>query len=54
MLDDSSKVRQAWGLQEESSAIIVLDKEGKVRFVKDGALTQADVSQVMALIASLL
>ena len=54
VLDDSSKVRQAWGLQEESSAIIVLDKEGKVRFVKDGALTQADVSQVMALIASLL
>lgn len=54
VLDDSSKVRQAWGLQEESSAIIVLDKEGKVRFVKDGALTQADISQVMALIASLL
>jgi predicted transcriptional regulator len=39
--------RKAWQLEEESSAIIVLDKEGRVQWAKDGALTQEEVQQVL-------
>lgn len=46
--------RKAWALDEESSAIMVLDKEGRVQWVKDGALTQDEVQQVVALLHKLL
>ncbi|MNY77135.1 Bacterial protein [compost metagenome] len=46
--------RKAWGLEEESSAIVVLDKEGRVQWAKDGALTQEEVQQVVALLHKLL
>ncbi|MDA4804793.1 YtfJ family protein, partial [Enterobacter hormaechei] len=41
-------------LDEGSSAIVVLDKDGRVQWVKDGALTQDDVQQVIALLHKLL
>ena len=47
-------MQHAWQLQSGGSAIVVLDKQGKVRFVKDGSLTQDEVTNVMALLASLL
>jgi len=46
--------RKAWQLDEESSAIVVLDKEGRVQWVKDGGLTQEEVQQVVALLHKLL
>ena len=46
--------RKAWQLEEESSAIIVLDKEGRVQWAKDGALTQEEVQQVVDLLHKLL
>nr|P24508.1 RecName: Full=Sucrose operon repressor; AltName: Full=Scr operon regulatory protein [Vibrio alginolyticus]AAA27558.1 Scr repressor protein (scrR) [Vibrio alginolyticus] len=37
-------------LKEESSAIIVQDKTGKVLFVKEGALEQDEIAKVIELI----
>lgn len=54
IVDSNGLVRQSWQLDEESSAIIVLDKEGRVAWVKDGALTQEEVQQVIALLHKLL
>lgn len=50
VLDEDGKVAGAWDLQEESSAIIVQDKQGKVLFVKEGALNQSEIEQVLSLI----
>ncbi|QCA03157.1 YtfJ family protein [Pantoea vagans] len=54
VIDSKGNVQHAWQLQPGGSAIMVLDKQGKVRFVKDGSLTQDEVTKVMALLASLL
>lgn len=54
VVDDKGIVRNAWQLDKASSAIIVLDKEGRVKFVKDGALTQTEVQQVIALLHTLI
>ncbi|MBW7982810.1 YtfJ family protein [Enterobacillus tribolii] len=54
IVDDKGVVRKAWDLQPKSSAIVVLDKQGNVRFVKDGALTPQEVQQVMTLLHQLL
>ncbi|MFG1173248.1 YtfJ family protein [Erwiniaceae bacterium CAU 1747] len=54
IVDSNGNVLQAWQLQSGGSAIIVLDKEGRVRFAKDGALTQDDVKQVMTLLRDLI
>jgi len=54
IVDSNGNVQRAWQLESGGSAIVVLDKEGKVQFVKDGALTQDEVKQVMALIQKLL
>ncbi|MBW6100912.1 YtfJ family protein [Escherichia coli] len=43
-----------WQLDEESSAVVVLDKDGRVQWAKDGALTQEEVQQVMDLLQKLL
>lgn len=54
IVDSDGLTRKAWQLEEGSSAIVVLDKDGKVEWVKDGALTQGDVQQVIALLHKLL
>ena len=54
VVDSDGMVRKAWQLEEESSAIVVLDKDGKVAYAKDGSLTQAEVQQVVALLQTLL
>ncbi len=50
VLDENGVVAKSWQLADESSAIIVQDKTGKVLFVKEGALTDAEVKQVLQLI----
>ncbi len=50
VLDASGSVQSAWDLQKENSAIIVLDKQGNVLFVKEGKLTSTEVKQAMALV----
>lgn len=54
IVDSNGLARKAWQLDEESSAIVVLDKEGRVQWAKDGALTQDEVQQVVALLHKLL
>lgn len=52
VLDAKGLARNAWDLAPESSAIFLLDKEGKVLFVKDGELDANDINKVMGLIQS--
>lgn len=54
IVDSNGLARKAWQLQEESSAIVVLDKDGRVQWAKDGALTQDEVQQVVSLLHKLL
>ncbi|MBL1378967.1 YtfJ family protein [Zobellella iuensis] len=54
VLDEKGRVAQQWQLEPKSSAIIVLDKAGSVRFVKEGALTAQEVEQVLALVQTAL
>ena len=54
VVDSNGVVMKAWQLEEESSAIAVLDKDGRVQWAKDGALTQDEVQQVIALLHKLL
>ncbi|MDF4912609.1 YtfJ family protein, partial [Vibrio parahaemolyticus] len=50
VLDQNGKVAKSWDLQPESSAIIVQDKAGKVLFVKEGALSEPEIEQVLGLV----
>ena len=50
VLDENGVVAKNWALKEESSAIIVQDKQGKVLFVKEGALSDSEIAQVIALV----
>ena len=50
VLDGKGKVAQEWQLAPKSSAIIVLDQQGLVRFVREGALRPQEVEQVLALV----
>ena len=52
VLDAKGMARNAWDLTPESSAIILLDKEGKVLFAKDGQLDANNIATVMGLIKS--
>lgn len=54
IVDSNGIVQKTWGLEAKGSAIVVLDKEGKAQFAKDGALTPQEVVQVMALLHQLL
>ncbi|SUX76071.1 Predicted transcriptional regulator [Citrobacter freundii] len=54
IVDSNGIARKSWQLDEESSAIVVLDKDGRVQWAKDGALTQEEVQQVIALLHKLL
>ena len=54
IVDSSGVAKSAWQLEEASSAIVVLDKQGRVQFAKDGPLTQEEVQQVMSLLRELL
>ena len=54
IVDSNGIARKARQLDEESSAIVVLDKDGRVQWAKDGALTQEEVQQVIALLHKLL
>ncbi len=54
VVDSDGVVRKAWQLEEGSSAIVVLDKDGRVQWAKDGGLTAAEVQQVVALLHKLL
>ncbi|MBJ9173271.1 YtfJ family protein, partial [Citrobacter koseri] len=54
IVDSNGVARKAWQLEEESSAIVVLDKDGRIQYAKDGGLSPAEVQQVIALLHKLL
>ena len=54
IVDSRGAAKTAWRLEDGGSAVVVLDKAGRVRFAKDGALTQEEVQQVVALLHQLL
>ncbi|BDH47420.1 hypothetical protein TUM12370_34640 [Salmonella enterica subsp. enterica serovar Choleraesuis] len=54
IVDSNGVARKVWQLEPESSAIVVLDKSGRVQFAKDGALNPAEVQQVISLLHKLL
>lgn len=47
IVDSKGIVKKTWNLSPESSAIVVLDKNGIVKFVKDGRLTQEEIKNIM-------
>ena len=48
ILDDKSAVKNAWGLREKDSVVILLDKTGKVQFMKEGKLTDDEIKEVIS------
>ena len=54
ILDDKSAVKNTWGLREKDSVIILLDKTGKVQFVKEGKLTDDEVKEVISRVTALI
>ncbi|UTV27467.1 YtfJ family protein [Photobacterium atrarenae] len=52
VLDAEGQVHATWELQEESSAIIVLDNASNVLFVKEGKLSQDEITEAINLIKS--
>ncbi|WP_104641265.1 YtfJ family protein [Helicobacter bizzozeronii] len=49
VMDNDGVVQKAWGLKKQESLIVVLDKTGKVRFVHEGKLSNAQIQEVMDL-----
>lgn len=54
VVDESSAVQNAWNLERGSSAVVVVDDAGRVRFAKDGPLTLFEVNHVMELLHTML
>src|SRR5471030_656531 len=53
IVDSQGLVKKAWQLEPKSSAVMVLDKNGVIKFVKEGALTQEEVQKVIAMLHQL-
>ncbi len=49
VIDGNGQGRVAWQLPEQSSTIMVLSKDGKIQWAKDGSLTSEEVDYVIAL-----
>ncbi|HEY0208750.1 YtfJ family protein [Acerihabitans sp.] len=54
ILDAHGNVLQAWHLRPKSSAIMVVDAQGRVRYAKEGSLSLAEIQQVTTLLHRLL
>lgn len=50
IIDSGGLGRKAWQLPEMSSTILVLDKEGRILWAKDGNLTPKEVYQVISMV----
>ena len=49
-LDKEGVIRNAWSLAPDSSAVIILNRSGKVVFFKDRQLSQAEIDQAIQMI----
>ncbi|MEC6798343.1 YtfJ family protein [Photobacterium sp. S4TG1] len=50
VLDSNGIAQKTWELQKESSAIIVLNQQGKILFQHEGQLSQQQIKQVISLV----
>jgi YtfJ family uncharacterized protein len=51
VLDADGNVAKAWELQKENSFIAVQDATGTILWMKEGALDESEIAQVMALVS---
>lgn len=54
VLDNRGAVKNAWQLKEKDSLILVLDKNGKVKFVHEGKLSQQQIADILSLVENLI
>lgn len=54
VIDGNGLGRVAWRLPEQSSTILVLNKDGQIQWAKDGSLTPEEVDHVIALAQKLI
>ena len=52
--DKEGQGLKSWGLKEKSSAVIILDSDGEIKYFKDGELSDDEISSVLELLKSLL
>ncbi len=50
VLDKNGLLATTWDLKQESSAIVVQNKQGDILFVKEGSLTPNEVTHIIKLI----
>ena len=48
--DEEGIAQKAWGLKKDGSAVILLDKDGKVIYFKDGKMSPKDIQTAVTLI----
>jgi hypothetical protein len=48
--DANGVARQAWGLKEKGSSVIIVDKDGKVLYFIDGKMTEEDIRKTVELV----
>ena len=54
VIDSSGVAQNSWQLTPHGSAVVLLDRQGRVRFAKDGALTPQEVKQAVTLLNQML
>jgi len=50
VLDDQGLARAAWGLKPKTSAVILLDRDGTVLFLKEGKLSPEEIARAVGII----
>lgn len=48
--DESGRGRELWGLEESSSAVIILDTAGRVLYFHQGKMQEDDIQRALALV----
>ncbi len=50
VIDEKSSAIKPWGLKHKGSAIIILDRQGRILFFKDGKMSETEIQETLALI----
>lgn len=50
IIDNDGRIKAAWGLQVKTAMTMVLDRKGRIRFVKEGKLTPSEVEEIIAMV----
>jgi YtfJ family uncharacterized protein len=50
VVDSEGMALNKWGLQPKNSAVILLDRDGKVLYFKEGKMSDADIASAIAMI----